>query len=301
MQIPYGWTESESKVVAVVGSKQAGKTNYLTVLMHLLQREFATVAGVTMQQLDAASQERFRKKRQDLFNHRIIAEPTQNINAQHTEDMIRFPFNLRLQWGRQKVGKTLNLAIYDVAGENFDRQEDIERDVRYIARCDAVILLVDPLTLSETRSLLGLDGDYVQESEPQEGLVRLSNVMRAEYGIGIKHKLDSPLAIVLTKFDELKSILPASAVFNQPTMDHGYSDIVSGEISKDVELTMGGWAGGGLPLFAQQQFRTHRWFAVSALGNTVVEEGGIYKVKDEVSPFRVLEPLMWVLHRWGYM
>jgi len=302
MQIPYGWTESESKVVAVVGSKGSGKTNFLTVLLHLLQREFATVAGVTMQQLDASSQERFKSKRQNLFNHRMVPDRTQGIALQNPEDMVRFPFNMRLQWGRQRVGKTLNLAIYDIAGENFDRQEDLERDVRYIARSDAMVLLVDPLSLSEPLSLLGRPGQYVEDGDPQEGLVRLSNVMRAEYGFGLKKKLNCPLAIVLTKCDELKQVLPASAVFNQATMDRGYADEISTAVSVDIEARMNEWTGEGLSMFATQQFRSHRWFAVSALGNGVITEAdGVARVQEEISPFRVLEPFMWILHEWGYM
>ncbi len=308
MEIPHGWTEAESKVIALVGTENSGKTNLLTVLLHQLQRDFPRIAEGIMYQLDEHSQDRFHKARVALFRDGIVPEKTDVVRQ--SREQVRFPFNLRLQWGSDRVRKTLNLAIYDMAGENFDDVKDIQRDARYIARADALMLLLDPLQLQRPVAELARGEALGWDTATQEGLARLTQVMKVERNLGLKKKLRIPLAVVVTKIDQLKSMLQSSPVYTLPVMTKGFDDVICQSISKGTEQLVGEWLGEGLSIFSAQEFRKVQYFAVSALGSQPIrerdpetdEETGVQKVRDrDVQPFRNLEPLMWLLREWGYM
>lgn len=297
MELPDGWTQARGRVIAMVGNRSSGKTILTHVLLHEMERQFPTLMGAAVVQLDSMSRERFnRVARDNLYRYGQLPGGTVRLSD---DAEVRFPFCLRFSWGRTDIRQQLNLAVYDVAGEDYENDDALRRDARYISRADAVIVLIDPTQLDALSALL--DSTIPPGTPPQEGLARLAGVMRAERGVGIRKQLSAPIAVVMTKIDALGQLMGDSPLFSEEPMTDGYRAETAEAISADVERRLAEWTNGGLAHFVNQQFKTSRYFGVSALGGAAVSTGsGLLRIEEGVNPLRVLEPLLWILDLWGY-
>ena len=64
-----------------------------------------------------------------------------------------------------------------------------------------------------------------------------------------------------------------------------------------IEALLHEWDGRRIDYFLQNNYRTYRYFGVSALGDTPTEDNRVSE--KGIQPYRVTDPFLWLLSRLG--
>ncbi len=220
--------------------------------------------------------------------------------------------SLLLSLGRIGSGPRRYLAIRDIAGEDMEAPEP-SYNLSFLSRADLVVFLFDPLGVeSIAHALDGLIPPQQSAGAPPEKV--LKSVTR-QIGTGRPR-----FAVCIAKVDTLQALaerpVPVGSVFANlgsalvresgglagrsgsglPGYDEADGDLLSEEVRSllglldahaFVNLVENPSSGHRLP---------HRYFATSALGESA---DGPSLHSHGITPFRILDPLLWILHEKG--
>lgn len=302
--VPPNWRGTRVTCIAMAGARATGKSLMLAVAKEQLElfaerhhrSAFRGVGGT----------DRFfeRNYTAPLFEQRRILQATVGI-AEHesvTREPLIFTFNER---GNDGSVHPRTLVLRDVAGEDLEAMGGMDQHLSFFSRADAVIALLDPLTVSSVRAMLAdlvpaatrLGGDGVAVLQHVLGLM-------TNHAPGTRTKI--PIAVVLSKVDVLQrlrevegtrwaSIMnrPGSPLQRDPTLTSPQFDVIDGDLLHEelaglLELLHAST----LTAMLSETADTFRYFAVSALGESpegdLIHSGGI-------APFRVLDPFKWAM------
>lgn len=281
--LPGSYLDATSRIVALVGAKGAGKSTYIAVLIHELQNRVGAELDASLVECDDRTRRRYREEfHAPLFGSHRLLPVTQSAAARLNDPLI---YTLTLgRSGRLRRGNpALTLVLFDNAGEDFTSDESVDRHLRYLGAADAVIFLVDAEDLP---------GDA-----PQDVIGRVTEMLRNQHGIPPGRPLPVPVGVVLTKIDAIRDQLSSASALRRPRPASGSLDVADREaVHEEVRALLDNWQSRALDLFLEHNYRTYNLFGLSALGNTpqgeVVDPRGI-------QPYRVEDPLLWLLHRFG--
>ena len=298
-ELPYTADTVENHVIAVIGPREVGKSNYIAALVNRLQKQVGTSFSLALMALNDATTTRYRDEfYTPLFrNHRVVQK-----TVLHGVVQSPLMFRLNIDSSNPLVrNKVLNLIFFDTAGETFD-SEALMFQVRYLTNASAIILLVDPLQMEKVRVDVGARGCPLPQAftEPAEVVTRVTNLFRQERVVEGAKKIDIPFAISFTKSDVLRDygILPAgNAVYSQPLHQGRFNKVIWRQIHDEVQSILGNWDDNSLDNILRNDFSDFSFFCLSSLG----EAPGADQKVGTVSPFRVEDPLLWVLTRLGYL
>ncbi|MEV8442106.1 hypothetical protein AB0425_32425 [Actinosynnema sp. NPDC051121] len=145
-----------------------------------------------------------------------------------------------------------------------------------LAHADGLVLAVEPRTMP---------GDA--------GIARLADAVRAARGLRPDHRISLPLAVVLTKLDTVWDMLdPGSPLLRTVPRTAGYAVSDGVDVHHETAAWLGRWGKADLIRGAHTAFRRHRCFAATALGDRA--DG-----RREPVPYRVEDPLLWLLAEFG--
>lgn len=300
--LEYDYITTKSRIIAMIGSKEAGKSTYVGVLIHELRNRIGTAFnGMSTELVGDKSRARYREVfAGPMYDNGVTVGGTDSVRARYRLDpllfMLRFP-------RRRLLGEQLTAAMmifYDTAGEDVLLDENIERLVDYFDAADAIVFLVDPLQISSVRR--GVDDSVPVPEVPADQVViveRLAALLRQRRGMGSAQRVATPLAVAVAKTDALGAALPANSAVRRPGCHDGFYDDGDGQyVHDEVRATLSGWADGEALLNAvATHFSSYRFFGVSALGVTPPAEGKISP--SGIHPLRVEDPLLWLLGRFG--
>jgi hypothetical protein len=197
------------------------------------------------------------------------------------------------------------LVLRDVAGEDLEALGAMDASLGFFQRADAVIALIDPLTVPQVRGLLAdlIPGDTRTGGD---GVAVLRHVLRLMTNGIPGARTPIPLAVVISKVDTLQRLTevknttwsrimdrPGSPLQRDPSMRSASHDVVDGELLHEevVGLLEELHARTLTGMLRDTADRFH-YFATSALGESAqgesIHAGGI-------APFRVVEPFKWAL------
>ena len=94
-----------------------------------------------------------------LFKHKQVLMPNQLLTETTHKPLI---YELTVRPAKDRPVKTLNLVLYDTAGEDFVVQQRMVQFTRYVLNADAIIFLADPITMDEIASRLPAAVNYDQ-------------------------------------------------------------------------------------------------------------------------------------------
>jgi hypothetical protein len=301
--VPARWRSAKVTCVAIAGARATGKSLMLAVAkeqLGLLVERFymSTLTGV------GGTDEHFRRHyTEPLYVQRSLLDATESALVEGSvirEPMI-FQFTERHSDGRQR---TRILVLRDVAGEDLER-EGTDQALSFFSRADAVIALVDPLTVSQIRGMLAdlIPGDTRTGGD---GVAVVRRVLKLMTTGAPGARTSIPLAIALSKMDTLQRLVevrntqwaaimarPGSPLQRDPSLSSPAYNHVDGDLLHEevVGLLEELKATTLTPMLLDTADRFH-YFAVSALGESpageMIHAGGI-------APFRVLDPFKWVL------
>jgi len=289
--LPQRFSDAPSRSMALIGTKAAGKSHFIAVVLHELENRIGPRFNGSLTALDDSTRDRIDKDLYPrLFKSGVVLEPTRSARGNATT---REPLVARLTLG----AKPSNLVFFDAAGEDLQSLDILEREGRYITQSDGLILLVDPLQIQAVRD--DLEGSIELPdvtADVYAMLGRLAGLIRDARAIPANKPIDVPLAIAISKVDALRGLLPEThPVFSLPRHDGLFDQAIARDISEALRADTVSWVGERLDGFLKQEFSDYAFFGVSALGESPV--GG--RLRNGVSPHRVEDPVLWLLDRWG--
>ncbi|MCL2348400.1 MAG: hypothetical protein FWC50_09080 [Planctomycetaceae bacterium] len=307
---PHGVDELSNMVIAVIGSKETGKSNYIAVLIQRIYELYEQFHWTLLAMDDATMKLYNRVFYAPLYQKGQAVETTQ---TGHANQDVRRPLLYSLSMTRGRELKTITLAFFDTAGEDLSDREASDFDViesmakinRYIYNAAGIILLVDPLRIPEIRTKVELSGVPSEEMSTETNtaagniIFRTSQLIYRGKDISRSKKIDIPLAVVFSKIDLLKkNILGADAAVYQQSRHKGFFSLADFQNNHDC---IRDWIGEYDKQFMQTipMFREAAFFGVSALGgNPDVNKKLPFPTPH---PIRVEDPFLWLLWQKGFI
>lgn len=300
--IPQTALETPNFPFSIVGVSNSGKTNYITVMLHELEK----ASGL---RLVLGHQTKETLDRQNENFHRIYEEHTRPESTQAGEITPQIWYIKNLIKKRGSKVPTYTFTIFDGAGEDHENNLDPSSTVcRYINASKAIILAIDPLVLPKIRNsgvvdqdvLMNSLGGYRGEAKNAKDVINsVATYIKTARGIRATKMLDIPVAVVLTKFDTLinhKAFGPQTLIRNRSlTIRDGKVDM--SEI-KQVDQEIRNWlyqiGEGAFIDTLDSHFKEYYFFGVSSYGSPPKDA---YTLSSEIRPHRVLDPILWLFKR----
>jgi GTPase SAR1 family protein len=296
--LEHDYITTKSRTIAVIGSRQSGKSTYVGVLIHDLQNRIgADFNGMATVLVGDRSRQRYREVfKGPMYDKGRMVDFTDGLRQRYSLDpllfMLRFP-------RRTLLGDRLTAAMmvfYDTAGEDVLNAQRAEGLVDYLDAADGILFVVDPLQVGSVRRRVDDSVPLpVDESDQVAVVERIAELLRRRRNLPAQKKLDVPFAIALAKTDALDNALPPDAALRRAHNHRGAYDDADGQyVHDEVRATLSSWADGTRLLdLVDSTFSTHRFFGISALGFTPTDAGTISR--RGIRPLRVEDPLLWLL------
>ncbi|MEX0776359.1 MAG: hypothetical protein WD042_11700 [Phycisphaeraceae bacterium] len=208
--------------------------------------------------------------------------------------------------------KCVEFAFRDCAGEEFTEPGAMQEFHRYITQSAGILLLIDPTTVPGLRERLprftGAGRGAARPFEFDQIVSRLVGLFERTQNVAVGTRIRTPLAIVLTKADMLRE-LPgdAGAIFRQRDLLHcaGFNRQGVQTQQEWLRRLLVDCGQGSILSSVEANFQTFGLFAVSALGHSPTlklgADGQAEQQVGHLQPWRVLDPLVWLLHHYGYV
>ena len=312
---PHGVDDLSNMVIAIIGSKETGKSHYIAVLIQRIFELYEDFRWTLLAMDDATMKLYQREFYKPLYENRITINITQTATANHS---VRQPllYSLSITQGHQL--KTITLAFFDTAGEDLSDKNDDTNVIdsmakinRYIYNASGIIMLIDPLQFPEIRKKVELSGVSPQSMSEETNTGAGNVIMRTAQLIyrcqnrPQTKKIDIPLAVVFSKADLLKKKVlgPESSVF-QKSRHNGYFCM---DDFRNNNEHIRDWIANYDRQFIQTTaiFKDVAFFGVSALGGNPLPQEGNKNVKrlpfPTPHPIRVEDPFLWLLWKNGFI
>lgn len=302
--IPPNWRASKVTCVVMAGARATGKSLLLAVAkeqMELLveRHHRSAFRGV-------GDTERFFEKNytKPLYEQRQLLQATASISTSETvvREPLIFTFTERDAAGHARPRV---LVLRDVAGEDLEAMGGMDQHLSFFRGADAVIALLDPLTVSTIQAMLA---DLVPATNRLggDGVAVLQHVLGLMTGHAPGARTPIPFAVVLSKFDVLQKLRevsgtqwskimsrPGAPLQRDPSLKTAHFDKVDGDLlHEEIAGLLEMLGASNLTSMLTDTAERFRYFGVSALGESpegdLIHAGGI-------APFRVLDPFKWAL------
>ena len=288
-RLPVHFGQVGSRMIVPVGAKEAGKTVFMTVLVHELMHRTGQQFGAAITGADDYTRHRYVSEyERPLYRESMLLPPTTGGGA---------PLVFRFT---TPENRTL-LSFFDTAGENLRSAQSIEQNARYLGAADGVLLLLDPLQMRGARELAApgtrLPTPGGPDDDPATVLENVTDLLMTGAGKP-GNPISKPLAIVFTKMDTLMdSLRPTSPLLRPPPDVPYFDERDSLDVHTEIQRLLARWEGSRIDQIAQLNYRHYRYFGVSSLGETPTGDNCV--AARGIRPYRVASPVLWLLAHFG--
>ena len=293
--LPASFSSSKNLLICLAGARGAGKSVYLTVLAHRLRHQLGRQFQASVTAVSLASYDDWSQNYDALFKARMLLPGTRPEDFGRKEPLV---FHWRSRRTRL-LGRHADcfMSYYDTAGEDFSTVESAHL-LNYLAVGSALIILIDPLTIPQARDQIRHSKiDLISDERPVDVIARITEVLRNSHGVHGSRLIKIPVAIALTKFDLLFDVLGADHPLMFTAPDVPYYDETAGiRTHQQIRDLLRAWGADDIDRHIQLNFAEYRYFAISSLGSRPDTEVGSVN-EQGVQPFRVDEPVTWLLSR----
>jgi Double-GTPase 2 len=311
-RLPVHFGEIGSRLIVPVGAKEAGKTVFMTVLVHELMHQTGQRFNAAITGADDHTRESFPTDyERPLYHDSKLPAPTTTTAArEHNRPPLVFRFTteksplpiLNGRLAKNRDPRRTLLSFFDTAGEDLRSQQSIEQNVRYLSAADGIVLLLDPLQMSGARELAApgtrLPTPGGVGDEPATVLENITDLLLSGPEAKPGMRITKPLAIVFTKMDALlHSVKETSPLLRSPSQQHYFDERDSLAVHTEIQRLLARWEGTRIDQIAQLNYRTYRYFGVSALGETPTTDNQVSALG--IRPYRVTSPILWILAQFG--
>ncbi|MFB7470492.1 hypothetical protein [Kitasatospora sp. NPDC056184] len=273
-RLPEGRPGEPGLILAVAGPPGGGRSTFLAVLLHELRHGLGAELDVALLPGDDRTESEVRLR----YEHPLYEEG-RTLPA-HDPHAGSRPLVHRLGRGGGRRERTLTLVLLDCPAGAAPPD---------LSAADAAVLLLDPRDLPGT----GLrPGGGTRSAQALDRA--LDGLPRAAGG-----RIRIPLAVGLAKLDLLTPTLPPhSPLHRRRSPGPAYDPVDRAAVDTELRALLELWRGGGITRRLREERADHQLFAFSALGaaprSGATPPGG-------PRPHRVEDPLLWLLHRVGFL
>jgi hypothetical protein len=302
--LPVHFGQIPSRMIALVGAKETGKTVFMTVLVHELMHSLGRQLGASISGADDFTRRSFASEYEyPLYTRSRLPAPNPPVGQRNLAPLV---FRLttgacrRVHPADRRLKQTL-LSFLDPAGEDLRSRASVEHNARYLAAADGIMLLLDPLQMPDARKRAVPGARLPTQSGPAETpalvLENITDLIMSR-GKAPGEPIAKPLAIVFSKIDALQHDFKETSPLRQPDPRKSYaSERDSLRVHAEVRRLLDRWDGAKIDQLAQQHYLSYRYFGVSALGGSPAS--GDRVSERGISPYRVGSPFVWLLGRLG--
>lgn len=305
----------EGVIIAVVGSRGAGKTVYLASLLEQLRGEPSELLDFSVLPIGDETRSQFIKR----TAYGALGQGQMPEGTQAGETVKRYrPLQFRLNVRNRRWPVILN--FFDVAGEDLGSAERMRKYLKHLYTASAIIVLLDPHQIGGLKDQVerNLPAHAMplptphDEAQPRNLIARLIEELTANRGPRGRHeKIKIPTAFTMTKIDTLRPIMSAGSALFKPVDDTGKDSRYTaaarkryalnlttvGMVSEEVRTDLlGRFIDVNWVKAVEQHFSTYSYFGVSSLGGHPIQQAmGGFGV-ESIVPLRVEDPLLWILY-----
>lgn len=317
--LPSKLVEGGGRIIAIVGARNSGKSNFITVLLDELGKHAHKLGDIGVLAIDYPNSDklsttnRYKAYRSQLFDRGECIEATAAL-----DELTRVPLIYKLT---QTNRKPIFLVLYDTAGENFaniigksytaDGTAE-NADVKFLQAADGIIYLLDTFTIEAVHDKLAQKMKLapISAANPRydDILGKLLQYFDMELPKDDRKRLKkTPIAFAFSKFDavldddDLSKALPnMNKASDSEYLDGNGVDISTFDSQSDIiEGALDQiWHENNFLQNVKQFFENYHFFGFSALGSAPDKNNRVSGGKPR--PYRVLDPLVWVLSRLNY-
>jgi hypothetical protein len=309
-RLPALFGKVTSRLIALVGAKQSGKTVFMTVLLHELMHDLGLQLNSALNSADDDTHRFTVDYEAPLYHESVLLPPTPAAGLRNRVPLVyRFTTGGRPGWSRRLARaddgppRHTLLSFFDAAGEDLRSQQSVEQNLRYLAAADGIILVLDPLQLPGARERANpgtlLPTPAAPDDQPATVLENITNLLLAtQEGGKPGARIRKPLAIVFSKMDALtRELKPTSPLLRPPPRTLHLAERDSLEVHHEIRRLLDRWGGSRIDQIARLHYSTYRYSGVSALGETPT--AGNEVSPRGIRPLRIGDPFMWVLAEFG--
>ena len=299
-RLPLRYGKVDSRLIAMIGASQSGKTVFMTVLIHELMHRLGGILDAACLGSDDETLRSFNEYDHGLYDQHELPGTTEPVTApsQRQPLVFRLAMTRRTRLGPPREQHTI-MSFFDTAGEDLTSRASIELNVRYLANSHAIIMLLDPLQMPGARSQ-ALSGAILPEPGARfdtavNVLGRVTELLGAAPD-GARSGIRKPVAVVLSKLDALEHTLSAGSPLTQlPSARPEFDERDSMAVHRQAQALLGEWDGPQIDRHMRHFFARYRYFGVSALGCLPTDPVTVGAVR----PYRVHDPFLWLLSEFG--
>lgn len=296
-ELPSQYDSGKTRIIALIGPKQVGKSHYATVLIQELMTRVGARFSAALVPLDDQTIRRYNATfRKPLYEEGETLPVTRSARA-----TVESKYPLVYRWTAQKGrGRnnfvTCSLVFFDAAGEDLASVDLMSTEAKYIAHADGIIFLLDPLQIKDIRTKLTrfpvLPPFMI---DPLDVLDRAVHLIRQVKKVPETQKVKTPIAFAFSKIDAIRELLDDGSPLHFPSNHNGVLNLKDQhQVHDSVRAYLHHWLGAGLDDYIQTAFAEYAYFGVSALGTGPGHDGS---VPYGVAPFRVEDPFLWLLYK----
>ncbi len=227
-RLPPSFLSQRQLILSLVGAPSSGKSYYLAVLLKKLPEELIRNFNTNLQDADPSGNVHLNEMKNRLFSATTREDAfisKTDFEGLMYERLMRngqlVPLPRPFVYNLQRINdpeKRASLVFYDNAGEHFKPSISIDDSpgAMHVAASTALFFLFDPATNRSFRKALNTRRDVQLKSQGTDE----QDVILAEMGVRIKklkaldshEKIDTPLAVMVGKFDLWKHLVPEDAI-----------------------------------------------------------------------------------------
>lgn len=293
--LPFTAGSQASLVIGVIGAKYSGKSHYVASLVERLESRTGADMRASLLPVTDETSTRY----QHDFYDPLFAKSLELPVTVGVPPPLIYDLTLDESLFGEKRNRAVTLALYDTAGEELENPDRVREVVKYLGCASGIMFLVDPLQVPEVRELLPPSvqpPELERNAAPQQIISNVLQLLEDGEIVATNAPLSIPVAVVLTKCDVLRDagLIEANRLWNIEKRHIGYFDVKAHE---DMNSMMGEylqrWS---MATFrhVETRFSRHAFFGVSATG--CASEKSRFEF---ISPWRVEDPLLWLLAELG--
>jgi hypothetical protein len=292
---------------SLLGSTGAGKTNCITVMLTELSKRNKNL-NLALTPITAECRQKFELNKAQVYENRVKLDQT----ATGTEQVDIFSVK------NLKSNDILTFNIYDGAGESITSANSSdpysELTLRYIEYSESMMFLIDPLRFPTLRRQISDEDVQSSIADEGENAISIINSIAEMYKnrnrIKYSQKIDKFVAIVLTKMDLFKEHFDERGLLFSRNSTHPQLGYFNMEDCREIDRELTDWLIENDQedfirslkehfYFDKKGFKEKKCFlfGISAFGKKPDIEGAL----PEIHPHRVLDPLLWLMAKQGFI
>lgn len=306
----------KSRVIAVTGYRNSGKSNFFGVLINALRNRYSEEVGLSLTTELTFSTTTLKSIYSDqLYNERYgdnlfgnspravrpTLSETDNVEIRipliYRLNLTRFSFMQRLLHPLA-THRPIDLVLFDAAGEDLRSPEIQALHARYLSNAAGIIALVDPLSYQAFRNDINLNPNAAQYEQPVDAISILRDTIEKHTNLSANRKIKTPLAVTISKFDLLRNAPGLDpCVFEDHVHTDGFDHRAAKKTSDAIRSYITQKGLNSITSVAEGNFSTCQYFGMSALGRSPREDTTL----TAIDPINIADPLLWILNQIGLL